>query len=1339
MTQCKQSPQEFIKNAFTPQVAVMCTPQAEKLCEKNNLTFIELIQPFSRLNNDVYYKDISGNVVTVRNLKITLLDINTRPPEPPLARKYLNASVSGAPESKLRQYVSGDYKLDVPVATPWYEAWKDTFLKVQYPSDHEYTKHFLACLLVVASSDQNPAETMVQLAQSLNQMQNTAPGKLPKWFNCNVLKYYVVLHDILEGNDKIANDAFDSLKVSYGGANCFLLRMNSRPPGPQYPESNTDHLPDPWSQFINTDLQSKNIQFTPESSPSLSIKSAANLEMGQEANEQKSIDYHPLSPDHEELVMGQTKLISSKLKDDLPPVKVHGGCLSTEDIEQIKFLISEFCRCCLLPYIERQIHSINDAISNKKGVSKSLFSATKRWFSTNKPGTGTIAINNLIYSPDAPELQVRRLGDLYFMFGNYSAAFQAYHLAKRDYNADQAWLYYAGALEMASLSAFMANETSRKSFEYMEESITTYLNTCKMPQFATRATIISSECLKSKNMFGEAAHQLIRMTSEESDLRSALLLEQAAFCFLESKMIRKYAFHMVLAGHRFSKAAQRKHSLRCYKQAHQVYDGKEWDLSMDHIHYTIGRQGNNLQQYVEAVESFSHLLTGSSKQTAQQQAVFLKEYLTILGNKLENEGQSTLPVLPVPKINISSIKVLVGPTPPLTTPGKVPAMGFNLDAVENKAAELKWHKLEEMLVTEANNGVATLLFKPMITLYKSSDLLKINCVTAIVNEPIQISIELINLLQTVLHLKDIYLDWDFAEGKRDNEEEGNLRIKTHVTNSIIIEGNSKKDVVLSLTPLITGDIVISGICYTLTGSSSNTDNAIFVKGMQPLNLNTKGSDMKELHVTVVPPAPCLQVTFSELSMEFLTNQVQRVSIDFRNTGTVPLKNVYMATSVPHLISFSEFHKNSDLQQYEAVYEADIPAVRDKLARKNHITSVPLPNGVLESEHSTTIYLWLKAPDAKGPAVIDLLIYYENIDSKSIPKYRLVRHSWNLTVHDSINVEVTTQESYKSTKDEEISLALKAINLNTVYQSISTEIKLLNVGLLSNYWELNKNIVTPTFISLAAQETAHILLKAKRNIKETAQYSNISLSKDTKIAANLNSACLAFAVKTEHKYINLFEEAEKYCKKPEKKGGVLLMQWQASVAEINNKKDKRLVNGQSLIPVRVTRVKSENNVLMDTIKDAIELPIGEVEEDFKNPQKQVIYNLIHQAAIYNDFTKLKVCVVPIKFVIHCINQEEPVAVTINNIGSTIKTVSNLTLCYQNPSNQFRWVGNCKTKFTMEPLSTKVIHLNIAVTRPGTFDLGANIQVLCQRLKHSGELPIVQLCEIKSAIIVEQIKK
>lgn len=159
------------------------------------------------------------------------------------------------------------------------------------------------------------------------------------------------------------------------------------------------------------------------------------------------------------------------------------------------------------------------------------------------------------------------------MFGIYSLAFNAYHQVKRDFLADQAWLYFAGALEMAALAHFMFNELTRKFVDYMDESINTYLTMCKMPQFATRATLFSTECLKFKKHYGEAANQYIKMTSEDSDLRSALLLEQASYCFLSCSkpyMTRKYAFHIVLAGHRFSKCNQKRHSLRCYRQAFQV-------------------------------------------------------------------------------------------------------------------------------------------------------------------------------------------------------------------------------------------------------------------------------------------------------------------------------------------------------------------------------------------------------------------------------------------------------------------------------------------------------------------------------------------------------------------------------------------------------------------------------------------------------------------------------------------------------------------------------------------------------------------------------------------------
>ena len=55
-----------------------------------------------------------------------------------------------------------------------------------------------------------------------------------------------------------------------------------------------------------------------------------------------------------------------------------------------------------------------------------------------------------------------------------------------------------------------------------------------MPYWATRCAVLASECLKATNQYSDAALQLIRLTSEDADLRSAVLLEQAALCFLRS-------------------------------------------------------------------------------------------------------------------------------------------------------------------------------------------------------------------------------------------------------------------------------------------------------------------------------------------------------------------------------------------------------------------------------------------------------------------------------------------------------------------------------------------------------------------------------------------------------------------------------------------------------------------------------------------------------------------------------------------------------------------------------------------------------------------------------------
>lgn len=132
-------------------------------------------------------------------MQISIKDVNFSPPEPNVARKLLNESVNSTFSERTTVVRTGSIDLDVPVSVPWFEAWRDTFLSVQFPSDHEFTKHFLACMIVVSTMDDNPLEKIQQMGAQLNL---SVPGKLPKWFNNNALRYYILVHDAIQDDKK---------------------------------------------------------------------------------------------------------------------------------------------------------------------------------------------------------------------------------------------------------------------------------------------------------------------------------------------------------------------------------------------------------------------------------------------------------------------------------------------------------------------------------------------------------------------------------------------------------------------------------------------------------------------------------------------------------------------------------------------------------------------------------------------------------------------------------------------------------------------------------------------------------------------------------------------------------------------------------------------------------------------------------------------------------------------------------------------------------------------------------------------------------------------------------
>ena len=61
---------EWIQDYFSPVLGVLSSEDAELLCRKNNLTLVELLQPFGRVNEHLTVKDPEGVIHNVPTLNI---------------------------------------------------------------------------------------------------------------------------------------------------------------------------------------------------------------------------------------------------------------------------------------------------------------------------------------------------------------------------------------------------------------------------------------------------------------------------------------------------------------------------------------------------------------------------------------------------------------------------------------------------------------------------------------------------------------------------------------------------------------------------------------------------------------------------------------------------------------------------------------------------------------------------------------------------------------------------------------------------------------------------------------------------------------------------------------------------------------------------------------------------------------------------------------------------------------------------------------------------------------------------------------------------------------------
>nr|XP_019936666.1 PREDICTED: trafficking protein particle complex subunit 8 isoform X2 [Paralichthys olivaceus] len=1098
MAQCVQSVQEFVQDSFVPMVAVLCSEEAERVTRKNNLNFAELLRPFCRLTSEGHIRDPNNQVQVVKNLRICVNNVVTSPNTAsaalsPTQHRLLNEVVLACQPQEgavTNAITAGDYDLNFSATTPWFETYRENFLQSMPASDHEFLNHYLACLLVVSSTEAVPVEQFLKLSQEQHRIQHSGEYANPKWFIPNTLKYYVLLHDMSEGDEQRAEAVYEDMKQRYGPQGCYLLKMNSRTLSTEEDEQ----IPDPWSQYLHrNNLHNQEVldDLTVNSAPVENSVSATEVDHHHSTEKDglsNSLESHPLqldtvsSPGSLHTLSAVNIAVKKGARD---PESVaggagsHGACLTLNDHDHIRQFIQEFTSRGLLPHIEKNIRQLNDQLVSRKGLSRSLFTATKKWFGGGKAPEKSISepksTCGLLYPPEAPELQIRKMADLCFLVQHYELAYSCYHTAKKDFLSDQAMLYAAGALEMAAVSAFLQAGAPRPyPAHYMDTAIQTYRDVCKNMVLAERSALLSAEILKSQGKYSDAATLLIKMTSEDSDLRSALLLEQAAHCFINMRnpMVRKFAFHMILAGHRFSKAGQRRHALRCYCQAMQVYKERGWSLAADHINFTIGRQSFTLRQPDNAVIAFKQILTNDSRQTATQQGAFLREYLYVYKSVIGGNEMS-LPQLPLPCIHSSATRVYFGHERRLAEGEKQAATHVSLDQEYDQDLAAMWCRLEEQVVASANRGIVPVNFQPtQCCLNSQTDNLRHPL--AVVEEPVIVEVTFRNPLKVPLALSNLSLLWRFtADGSAPSQEKTTEESEADaITNeeTLALEVTQKDDIVttetildfhmgpeetkmarLRLLPHRTGQLNIVGVVYNLAEASpaevapssdgQQTMDLMVVRGKQDLKIQgprlnlTKEDKMlvrhgpdRRLDPIITASMPLMEVFFLQFPTALLCGEIRKAYVEFCNVSSVALCGLRVASTHPDFFTFGSQATTpltplsptsaENCSAYKTLATAPQPGSvasemlvsAEDFSQLSSVMEIPIGGKALQPGESTQLPLWLRGPDQEGVHEINFLFYYESTEKGNKISHRVLRHTVFICASRSLSVQASASRS-----------------------------------------------------------------------------------------------------------------------------------------------------------------------------------------------------------------------------------------------------------------------------------------------------------------------------------------
>ncbi|GMF15279.1 unnamed protein product [Phytophthora lilii] len=892
--------ESWVQDTFAPVVLTCATPEAERIAQKNNLSFADLLNGFARLDDaDTPLRSVTHPIQLARFNFRFLAASQFRSLGVNEATEQLNASIKRHPPPHA---AASAVELDIPRVTsvddvptylrligadadaegsndpmPWYRSFKYTLMDTFRCEEYSLLCHPVAMLVVVSSTDPNPRHSFEEL---------TAPRNLPPPFQQGlydamlVPKFYVVVHDVLETEGTSIDPDAILRSMNITTVNGTVLRINSLP---------VEEAPVP-SQFAT--VWTENPYVRP-----------------------------PLFPDQFET--------HPQVTDGV------GTLLSRDDVAQIKAFVRDFGLRFMLSSLEGRIFQLNEVVSAmKKGV-KNVFKSWLRKPKDLRP-SNSASSGGIIYKCDSIESQTRLLADTAFLVRDYELALQMYRLVRDDFKSDKSVFHCANVNEMIAICLLMTKGSPMQMTNALDSANAIYAKTPSplTQRLAIRTAVIAGEIyhtLSKSGLFTDymdnASAALIRGSTMEQGVCAAVLMERAALCDLRARLpkFRKYGFRMVMAGHVYDSLGHEQHSARCYSLARAIYDCSGWFLVEDHINFMLAQQANKLDDRMASINLFLKLI-GTGRNSASQQEAMLYDFGLMVKDFLVTERADASPssfsrggpVL-IKNGDGSAQRLLVRDLcmPELDDKSTVVfastnAFGIDRSIDGNHLEEETWHELRETVdkqnrlhqyVTSSSSDEAKSWFAPshLYAGYRNKKNAAIQKPeNYVLGEQIYVEFVMKNALSCAVDVEDIHLfgkfetvgedteTFDVPEGKDPSEQ----RIVINSVNLQLLPCSEER-VRLAVCPKVRGKLSLTGVRWSICGGDVQGEHAFDIPG--PLLQDTRAhreararAPNMSLIANVVESMPWLGVKVEDVPIEAFVGELIKLKVLLINSGTAAL-------------------------------------------------------------------------------------------------------------------------------------------------------------------------------------------------------------------------------------------------------------------------------------------------------------------------------------------------------------------------------------------------------------------------------------------------------------------